>query len=234
MANKFSVDDSSSMTFDKQHIPALRDTLRRVTYFATRLQPKGISIRFLNHSEGVGKTFDDLTDAHDIDMKVGNVPFQGNTRLGEVLDAKIVQPMILKKVLLGKLERPVFVVLITDGQVCYHNIHDCMRTHILLVSPTASPYVHSLKSSSLPPSIPKVYETLSATVKKFLAVNHIKTQRQSSSSHRLAMTRVPRCFSRALKPISKSAAWSSAPLRICLQNSRVSKVINKTNNIPLG
>lgn len=115
MANNLSLDDSSSMTFNEQHIPALRDTLRRVTYFATRLQPKGISIRFLNHDEGVGKRFDDLTDAHDIDMKVGSVPFRGNTRLGEVLDAKIVQPMILKKVQSGKLERPVFVVLITDG-----------------------------------------------------------------------------------------------------------------------
>ena len=203
MANNLSLDDSSSMTFDEQHIPALRDTLRRVAYFATRLQPKGISIRFLNHDEGVGKSFDDLTDAHDIDMKVASVPFQGNTRLGEVLDAKIVQPMILKKVQSGKLERPVFVVLITDGQVCYQSIHDCMRTHILHVSPTANPYVHSLKSYSLPPSILKVYETLSATVKKFLAINHITTQRQSSSSHRSAMTRVPRCFSRALKPIGK-------------------------------
>ncbi|KAK0517141.1 hypothetical protein JMJ35_000296 [Cladonia borealis] len=109
-------DDSSSMTFDEQHIPALRDTLRRVAYFATRLQPKGIAIRFLNHHEGIGKSFDDLTDAHDVDMKVASVPFQGNTRLGEVLDAKIVQPMILKKVQSGKLERPVFVVIITDGQ----------------------------------------------------------------------------------------------------------------------
>ena len=191
------------MTFDKQHVPALRDTLRRVAYFATRLQPKGISIRFLNHDEGVGNSFDDLTDAHDIDMKVRSVPFQGGTRLGEVLDAKIVQPMILKKVQSGKLERPVFVVIITDGQVCYQNIHDCIKTHILLLSSTASPYVHSLKSYSLPTSILKVYETLSATVKKFLAINHIRKQRQSSSSHRLAMTSVPRCFSRALKPISK-------------------------------
>ena len=119
MANNLSLDDSSSMTFDEQHIPALRDTLRRVTYFATRLQPKGISIRFLNH-EGVGKSFDDLTDAHDVDKRVGSVPFQGDTRLGEVLDAKIVQPMIVEKVQSGKLERPVFVILITDGQVCYH------------------------------------------------------------------------------------------------------------------
>lgn len=108
------------MTFDPQHIPALNDTLRRVAQFATILQPKGISIRFLNHDEGDGREYDDLVNAHDIAKKVEKVPFYGNTRLGQVLDAKIVQPKIINKIVSGKLERPVFVVIITDGRVCYH------------------------------------------------------------------------------------------------------------------
>ena len=124
------------MTFDPQHIPALNDTLRRVAHFATILQPKGISIRFLNHDESKGEKYDDLTDAHDIGMKVASVPFDGNTRLGQVLDDKIVQPMIINKVKSGKLERPVFVVIITDGQVrCQYSLH-CIRAYILLVSTT--------------------------------------------------------------------------------------------------
>ena len=105
------------MTFDDQRIPALIDTLQRVAQFATILQPKGISIRFLNHDEGTGRYYDDLTVAHDITMKVAKVPFRGNTRLGEILDEKVVQPMIVRKMELGKLERPVFVVIITDGEV---------------------------------------------------------------------------------------------------------------------
>lgn len=113
----FVSDDSPSMTSDPQHIPALNDTLRRVAHFATILQPKGISIRFLNHDEGDGRKYDDLVDAHDIALKVRSVPFKGNTRLGQVLNDKIVYPKIINKILSDTLERPVFVVIITDGQV---------------------------------------------------------------------------------------------------------------------
>lgn len=108
------------MTWEPQHIPALKETLQRVAHFATRLQPKGISIRFLNHDEGTGRRYDNLTNAHDIEMKVANVPFHGGTRLGEMLDEKIVQPMVINKIRSGKLERPIFVVIITDGQVSLH------------------------------------------------------------------------------------------------------------------
>lgn len=124
------------MTFEPQHIPALKDTLQRVAHFATILQPKGISIRFLNHDEGTGRRFDDLTNAHDIEMKVANVPFNGSTRLGGVLDEKIVQPMVINKIRSGKLERPIFVVIITDGQVSLHDpLYIALdRAHIPLVS----------------------------------------------------------------------------------------------------
>ena len=105
------------MTFDEQRIPALEDTLRRVARFATILQPNGISVRFLNHYEGTGGLYDDLKDAEDINRKVALVPFHGNTMLGTVLRHKIVQPMITEKAAVGKLDRPVFVVIITDGEV---------------------------------------------------------------------------------------------------------------------
>ena len=136
MADGSSPDDSTSMTFDLQYIPALINTLRRVAQFATILQPKGVSIRFLNHDEGSRRMYDDLTDAHDIAMKVASVPFSGNTRLGEVLDDKIVRPMILDKVTSGMLERPVFVVIITDGQIRRRDSPYCINAYILLISTT--------------------------------------------------------------------------------------------------
>lgn len=108
-------DDSSSMTYDEQCIPALKDTLSRVARFATILEPKGISVRFLNYNEGISGEFDNLTDAGEIEEKIGKVPFSGVTRLGEVLDCKIVQPMIIQKVEKQRLEKPIFVVIITDG-----------------------------------------------------------------------------------------------------------------------
>lgn len=109
-------DDSGSMNSPPQHIPALNDTLRRVAHIATILQPKGISIRFLNYDEGDGREYDDLVDEHDIATKVARVPYYGMTRLGQVLNDKIVYPKIINKLLSGTLERPVFVVIITDGQ----------------------------------------------------------------------------------------------------------------------
>lgn len=101
------------MTEDEQCIPTLKDTLRRVAEFATILEPGGISVRFLNYDED----FDGLTNAKEIENKVAKVPFSGNTRLGGVLDSKIVQPMIIQKVRKQEFRKPLFVVLITDGQV---------------------------------------------------------------------------------------------------------------------
>jgi hypothetical protein len=115
MVAETSLDNSLSMTWDEQCIPTLKDTLSRVAEFATILEPGGISVRFLNHDED----FDGLVNAKEIEKKVAKVPFSGKTRLGEVLDSKIVQPMIIQKVRRQKLKKPVFVVLITDGQVSW-------------------------------------------------------------------------------------------------------------------
>lgn len=122
---------------DPLHIPALKDMLRRVAYFTTRLQPVGISIRFLNHDEGDGRRYDDLVDVDDIAKKVDSVPYSGNTRLGQVLNEKIVQPMIIDKIIEGKLERPVFVVIITDGKVRVVTIlHIWIQSRTLLLIST--------------------------------------------------------------------------------------------------
>ena len=161
------------MTFDPQHIPALNDTLRRVAHFATLLQPKGISIRFLNHREGTSGHYDDLTDARDIATKVAKVPFYGNTRLGQVLDEKIVRPMITNRIASGRLERPVFVVIITDGQVC---------SHIVLVEVSIT-LLHAERLShhhSLPTSLPQLFPTPSAIAGTPLAVTPIKAQQPFS------------------------------------------------------
>lgn len=170
-------DDSYSMTSDPQLIPSLNDTLRRVAHFATILQPKGISIRFLNHDEGNGREYDDLVDKHDISMKVESVNYDGNTRLGQVLDEKIVQPKIINKIISGKLDRPVFVVIITDGLVRCHEFVFRSKTYILLISTTKC----SLSQSHSPPNPLKVYVTPSATAKTFLAVSLTATRRPSSS-----------------------------------------------------
>jgi hypothetical protein len=95
----------------------LKDTLQRVVKFATILQPEGISLRFLNYSDDGG--FDDLKEESLIMSIVESVKVSNGTPLGEKLDRKIVQPMIIDKAVAGCLEKPVIVVIITDGEASY-------------------------------------------------------------------------------------------------------------------
>jgi Mg-chelatase subunit ChlD len=110
---KCSLDDSKSMQ-TRQRIPVLKDTLRRVARFATYLKPTGISLRFLNHH--TDRTFDDLTSAEKVMNRVENIEFSGSTRLGTELDEQVVKPLI-KRAERREFRRPLFVVIITDGEV---------------------------------------------------------------------------------------------------------------------
>lgn len=99
----------------EQRIPALKDTLARVAEIATILDPSGISIRFLNYTKD--QKFDNLTTVEQIKVRVDAVKFDGVTKLGSVLNSKIVQPMIIRKAARETFEKPVIVVIITDGEV---------------------------------------------------------------------------------------------------------------------
>ncbi len=101
----------------ENRIWALKDTLRRVAEFATILTPEGISVRFLNHRDDNNGQFDNLKTVEEIERQIATVEFNGDTRLGEHLDSKIVQPMIIQKAAAETLTKPVIVVLITDGEV---------------------------------------------------------------------------------------------------------------------
>jgi hypothetical protein len=99
----------------EDRIGTLKDVLRRVTEIATIIEPSGISIRFLNYRHD--SRFDNLTNMSFIKPKIDQVKFHGWTRLGSVLDEKIVQPMVMKKVEAGTFTKPLIVVMITDGEV---------------------------------------------------------------------------------------------------------------------
>lgn len=228
------------MTHDPLDVPALKDTLRRVAHFTTRLQPVGISIRFLNHDEGDGRGYDDLVDVDEIAKKVDGVPFSGGTRLGEVLNEKIVQPMIIDKIIAGKLERPMFVVIITDGKV-----RVVTMLHIWIPKPypshfndpraffsrcfLLSKYFHSLLLSP-----PKASATRSATAKTSSAVTPTRMRRPSSSSRKLAPPSRPRRSCVAWKQTRRLAARSSVPPKIWPKSSRGSKAAGRISNIRLG
>ena len=98
-----------------KRIESLKFVLQRVAGIATTLEPSGISVRFLNYPQD-GK-FDNLADMKDIEDKIRKVQFKGDTKLGRVLASKIVEPMVIRKANSGEFKKPLFVVIITDGQV---------------------------------------------------------------------------------------------------------------------
>jgi enterochelin esterase-like enzyme len=95
-------------------IPALQDTVKNIAKLATKLEPSGITIRFLNYNQDTG--FDHLTNADDIELKTRMVPYNGDTRLGQKLQSKVVGP-IMKRAKENALIKPVIVAIITDGEV---------------------------------------------------------------------------------------------------------------------
>ncbi|KAK6336225.1 hypothetical protein TWF696_001788 [Orbilia brochopaga] len=110
-------DDSSSMKFNLEHedrISPLKKTLGTVAELATLIEPSGISIRFLNYKKD--KEWDNLKSMEDINPLLKKIPWAGATKLGQVLDRKIVQPLVIDKVKEGRFKKPLIVIIITDGK----------------------------------------------------------------------------------------------------------------------
>jgi hypothetical protein len=60
-----------------QRIPALLNTLQSVTAWATRLEPSGVSVRFLNFAGDMNEEYDNIKSGNklaDIVHKVGRNP----------------------------------------------------------------------------------------------------------------------------------------------------------------
>src|SRR3984957_9295168 len=138
-------------------IAALKDPLSRVAEIAAILEPAGISVRFLNYKNDL--RFDNLTVVN-IREKINKAKFDGLTRIGTVLEEKIIRPMIFNKVSEGRFKKPLIVVVITDGSVsryfslskklfppysCISRNTDARR--ITYLSPTLSPRTISTKQS---------------------------------------------------------------------------------------
>lgn len=100
-----------------ERIPTLVKTLQGVADWATRLEPKGISLRFLNYQQDGDGQFDNLSSLREIKDMCHRVKFDGGTELGGVLQQKIVGRRILESERVG-LDKPLIVAIITDGEVC--------------------------------------------------------------------------------------------------------------------
>lgn len=107
------VDDSGSMAFEEQgsRIDDLKLILSRVAFATSLFDQDGIQVRFLNNRiEG-----NNITSEQAALNLVQQVKFSGLTPLGTSLDRKILQPLVLGPARAGALQKPVVIVVITDG-----------------------------------------------------------------------------------------------------------------------
>lgn len=108
------VDDSGSIEFEERGVrkEQLKQVLGIIATAASTFDQDGISVRFMNSTE-VG---DGIRNAEDVNMLVSRIRFQGLTPLGTGLKNKVLDPMVVGPARANRLDKPVLVITITDGQ----------------------------------------------------------------------------------------------------------------------
>lgn len=117
------IDDSGSMIDEENgnRISALRTFLQRIVSITAHFDPAGISVRFLNHEE----MFDGVRDESMVADILKNVQFKGWTRLGTEMWKKVAMPLVVTPARENRLQKPVLVMIVTDGKVRAFNGKTC-------------------------------------------------------------------------------------------------------------
>ncbi|KAJ3102917.1 hypothetical protein HDU97_000230 [Phlyctochytrium planicorne] len=110
----FYCDDSGSMRIEEngERIEDLKLILQRVAEFAVALDDDGVSVRFMNSNI----TGDHLKTPNEINALIDRVNFNGLTPLGSQLQRRVIEPMILAQAQQRTLQKPILVIVITDGE----------------------------------------------------------------------------------------------------------------------
>ncbi|PWY87715.1 hypothetical protein BO70DRAFT_200992 [Aspergillus heteromorphus CBS 117.55] len=108
------VDDSGSIEFEERGVrkEQLKQIIEIVASAASTFDDDGISVRFMNNAE----QGDGIRNADDVTRLVSRVRFQGLTPLGTGLRNKVLDPMVVGPARQNRLQKPVLVITITDGQ----------------------------------------------------------------------------------------------------------------------
>lgn len=108
------VDDSGSIQFeeDGSRLTQLRQILGLISTAASKFDSDGVTIRFMNSDE----RGDHIRSREDAEALVSRVRFSGLTPMGTSLKNKVLDPLVAGPARAGRLEKPVLVITITDGQ----------------------------------------------------------------------------------------------------------------------
>lgn len=105
-----------------ERIKDLKLILARVAYAASLFDDDGIAVRFMNTSHEVFKRENQRSDddgiksEEQVERLMTRVAFKGLTPMGTALKANVLEPFVLSRAREGRLEKPVLVITITDGQ----------------------------------------------------------------------------------------------------------------------
>ncbi|SCV73251.1 BQ2448_7176 [Microbotryum intermedium] len=106
-------DDSGSMAFEEggTRIDDLKVVISRCAFATSLFDFDGIQVRFMNSRvEGNGINCESAAM-----QLINQVKFSGLTPLGQALDEKVLQPLVLGPARAGRLQKPVVVIAVTDG-----------------------------------------------------------------------------------------------------------------------
>ncbi|KAJ3098397.1 hypothetical protein HDU97_004025 [Phlyctochytrium planicorne] len=110
----FYCDDSGSMSGAEQgtRIDDMKIILERVSEVATVFDDDGITVRFMN-APNAG---DHIRNPYEVQNLLQGIPFKYTTPLGGELKNKILEPLVMKPLREGRFQKPVLVIVITDGE----------------------------------------------------------------------------------------------------------------------
>lgn len=108
------VDDSGSMAFEEngERIEDMKAILSKIAHATSLFDQDGIQVRFLNSNING----DNIRNEQDVLRLVEQVRFSGLTPLGTSMESKILEPLVLGPARQGRLQKPVLVISIGDGQ----------------------------------------------------------------------------------------------------------------------
>ncbi|KAI5789450.1 hypothetical protein FPQ18DRAFT_403311 [Pyronema domesticum] len=106
----FYCDDSGSMAGSRYRM--LKETISRLVPIATRLNERGVGLRFINSS--TDSAHNHLTQQQ-VEQAIDNAPPSGGTPIGTVLERKIINPLIMEMAN-TPMRTPLLVSIITDGE----------------------------------------------------------------------------------------------------------------------
>ncbi|KAL4947560.1 hypothetical protein BDW69DRAFT_178176 [Aspergillus filifer] len=108
------VDDSGSIEFEEKGVrkEQLKQILGIVATVASTFDEDGISLRFMNNDF----MQNNIRSVQEVDQIISNMRFAGMTPLGTALRSKVLDPVVVGPARAGRLQKPVLIITITDGQ----------------------------------------------------------------------------------------------------------------------